>query len=163
MRSPIKVIVKEPGKPAYYDEIPNELEVLQATVDGYIETVTIVAGELVVICNEEGRLSGLPANCALRGIDFCGTIILCGVSADGEDFADVPSVMQDRELLRAYMPELLSEQPPRTCPVCGRAYSGRPALSRRRPIEICPECGQKEALEDYWQACQKRKNAAREG
>ena len=36
------------------------------------------------------------------------------------------------------------------CPVCGRYYTDRPALSRREGVgEICPECGQKEALEDY--------------
>ena len=40
----------------------------------------------------------------------------------------------------------------RTCPVCGRMYTDRPALSRREGVgEICPECGQKEALEDYEQ------------
>lgn len=36
------------------------------------------------------------------------------------------------------------------CPICGRMYTDRPALSRREGVgEICPECGQKEALEDY--------------
>lgn len=40
----------------------------------------------------------------------------------------------------------------RECPVCGRYYTDRPALSRRPGVgEICPECGQKEALEDYEQ------------
>jgi hypothetical protein len=161
MKSPIKVLIKEPGKPAYYDELPNELEILQKTVDGYIETVTLVPDKLVVICNEEGRLSGLPANCALRGIDFCGTIIICGV--DGEDFGDLPAILQNDYLAHELMPELFDLTPPRVCPICKREYSTRPAISRRAPIEICPECGQKEALEDYWQACQKQKNAAREG
>ena len=160
MKSPIKVIIKEPGKPAYYDELPNELEVLQATVDGYIETVTI-AHDIVVICNEEGRLNGLPHNMTINGIDFCGTVIITGVDAD--EFADIPMYMQDEADLREIWPELFDLTPPRTCPICKREYSARPAISRRKPIEICPECGQQEALEDYWQACQKQKNAAREG
>ena len=34
------------------------------------------------------------------------------------------------------------------CPICGREYNDRPALSRRdNETEICPECGQREALE----------------
>ena len=38
----------------------------------------------------------------------------------------------------------------KTCPVCGRMYTDRPAVSRRPGLgEICPECGQKEALEDW--------------
>ena len=33
------------------------------------------------------------------------------------------------------------------CPICGREYNDRPALSRRdNETEICPECGQREAL-----------------
>ena len=158
MNKPIKVIIKEPGKPAYYDELPNELEILQKTVDGYIETVTI-ASDLVIICNEEGRLSGLPANCALYGVGFCGTIIVCGV--DGEGFGDLPAILQNDYLAHALMPELFDARPMRFCPICKKPYSAAPAISRRKPIEICPECGQQEALEDYWQACQKQKNAAR--
>lgn len=34
------------------------------------------------------------------------------------------------------------------CPVCGKEYSGHPALSRKdNATYICPECGQREALE----------------
>ena len=38
----------------------------------------------------------------------------------------------------------------KTCPVCGRMYTDRPAVSRREGVgEICPDCGTREALEDY--------------
>ena len=41
----------------------------------------------------------------------------------------------------------------RTCPVCGRAYTDPPAISRRsESMEICPECGTREAIEDWEQA-----------
>ncbi|MCD7812112.1 MAG: hypothetical protein LUG91_09760 [Ruminococcus sp.] len=34
------------------------------------------------------------------------------------------------------------------CPKCGKAYTGRPALSRAdNKTDICPECGMREALE----------------
>ena len=33
------------------------------------------------------------------------------------------------------------------CPICGREYTGYPALSRvNNKTYICPECGQREAL-----------------
>ena len=36
----------------------------------------------------------------------------------------------------------------RTCPKCGRTYTGRPALSRSdNETLICPDCGTREALE----------------
>ena len=34
-----------------------------------------------------------------------------------------------------------------TCPKCGKAYTGRPALSRIDYSPICPNCGTREALE----------------
>ena len=35
----------------------------------------------------------------------------------------------------------------RICPVCGRAYTEPPALSRRdNTTDICPDCGMMEAL-----------------
>ena len=39
---------------------------------------------------------------------------------------------------------------PRRCPICGKTYFERPALSRRGDHRmICPDCGMREALEDY--------------
>lgn len=83
----IRVIIKDPGKKPRCVNISNTLENLQKTVGGYIETVTI-ASDMVIICNEEGRLLDLPYNCNVCGIDYVGTIIFCGVSED--EFCDVP-------------------------------------------------------------------------
>lgn len=36
----------------------------------------------------------------------------------------------------------------RICPICGRAYSEHPALSRTdNKTQICPDCGTRQALE----------------
>lgn len=41
----------------------------------------------------------------------------------------------------------MKETEARTCPVCGRAYTEPPALSRRdNATDICPDCGMMEAL-----------------
>ena len=84
----IKAIIKRPDEEfGHMTWISDTLENLQKTVGGYIETVTL-AQDLVVICNEEGRLQGLEPNCTIFGIGFVGTIAVVGV--DGDAFADVP-------------------------------------------------------------------------
>lgn len=82
----MKAIRKKPGcKPEVID-IDNTLEALQAEVGGYIEAVTIA--DAVIICNEEGRILGLPHNCRFCGIEFVGTILVVGYAGDA--FCDVP-------------------------------------------------------------------------
>ena len=86
----ILVVIKEPGQaPRVEPLFDNTLEAFQKAVDGYIETVT-VAKDLVIICNEEGRLRGLPFNVELFGVGFVGTVIVAGVK--GEEFASLKSV-----------------------------------------------------------------------
>lgn len=55
----IRAVVKRPGEAAFMTVINNELETLQKIVGGYIETITI-ADNLVIVCNEEGKLKNLP-------------------------------------------------------------------------------------------------------
>ena len=83
----MKAIRKKPGCEPELIDIDNTLKSLQAEVGGYIETVTI-ASDAVVICNEEGRLCGLPHNCRFFGVDFVGTILVVGRNKD--EFCDVP-------------------------------------------------------------------------
>ena len=85
------VLYKAPGCAPEPRDIPNTLEELQAAVGGYIETFTF-ASDAVVICNEEGRLQGLPHNCTLLGVDFVGPILIVGRA--GDEFTDLdPDVM----------------------------------------------------------------------
>lgn len=45
----------------------------------------------------------------------------------------------------------------RTCPKCGKAYTGYPALSRiDNKTEICTKCGQNEALEIFLKAMENK-------
>lgn len=80
------VVYKGPGCAPEVREIGNTLRDLQACVGGYIETVTL-ATDAVIICNEEGRLMGLPHNCIFCGVEFCGPIIVAGI--DGDEFASL--------------------------------------------------------------------------
>ena len=110
----IRVWVKEPGKAPEERRVPNTLKALQELVDGYIETVTVpvnrrfaaLAGadgepvryiaDVVIICNEEGRLIGYPSNVKISGVRFVGTIVIA--CAEGEEFADAPEERILREL-----------------------------------------------------------------
>ena len=82
----MKAIRKKPGCEPELIDIDNTLKALQAEVGGYIETVSIA--DVVIICNEEGRLCGLPHNCRFVGVDFVGTILVVGRNKD--EFCDVP-------------------------------------------------------------------------
>ena len=82
----MKAIRKKPGCAPELVEVDNTLKALQTEVGGYIETVSIA--DVVIICNEEGRLCGLPYNCRFVGVDFVGTILVVGRNKD--EFCDVP-------------------------------------------------------------------------
>lgn len=100
----IKVYIKYPHRAPYAAWIGNKLESLQRIVGGYIEAVpfrTPDGKDMVVICNEEARLHGLPVNCKVCGVEFVGPIIFTGSS--GEDFASVP---MDFPAFRKLLPEL---------------------------------------------------------
>jgi hypothetical protein len=88
----MKAIIKEAGKAARIEDIPNTLEALQSLVGGYIETCTIFEGSTFVV-NEEGRLLGLKPNALL---DFVGTVLVLGIGE--EDFTDLTD-QQARGLL----------------------------------------------------------------
>lgn len=87
----IKVLIKRPGEPPRSVWISDTLENLQRTVGGYIETVTLTRN-LVVICDEEGRLKGKLHNCTINGVSFVGDIIVAGV--EGEEIVSYPSDWQ---------------------------------------------------------------------
>lgn len=89
----IKVLVVEPMKPCRVAEISDQLETMQAIVGGYIEAVTPFTDPAAIICNEEGKLQGLPYNRPLvdrNGLPYdilCGTFFIAGV--EGENFVSL--------------------------------------------------------------------------
>lgn len=82
----MKVIGKRPYCKATVIEIENTLEAFKKEVGGWIETVTL-AEDCCIICNEEGRLQGLPYNLTFGGVSFVGTILFVGVK--GDEFTDL--------------------------------------------------------------------------
>lgn len=82
-----KALRKRVGSPWELIEINDTLQDLQREVGGYIETVTL-AEDVVILCDEMGRLKDRPDNCEIGGIMFVGTLLIVGVN--GEEFGDCP-------------------------------------------------------------------------
>ncbi|MBD5085682.1 MAG: DUF3846 domain-containing protein [Clostridiales bacterium] len=78
----IRVLKVEPGRLPEEITMPNTLEAFQAAVGGYIEVLDL-GGDAVLVCNEEGKLAGLPANRRVCGDTIAGIFLITG-SADGE-------------------------------------------------------------------------------
>lgn len=82
------VLVVEPGKAPYVKEIDPGLESLQHEVGGWIEAVYPSDDLVALICNEEGKLEGLPLNRALRDENgqiydiIAGTFLVTGLTED---------------------------------------------------------------------------------
>ena len=83
----ILICIKNPGEdPKIEPLFENTLEAFQTAVGGHIESVTLFS-DLVLICNEEGRLRELPYNTTICGCPFYGPVLAVGVY--GPDFVSV--------------------------------------------------------------------------
>lgn len=90
----LRVLVVEPERTPYVKEIPHTLEALQQEVGGLIEVIYPYADLVGLVCNEEGKLLGLPLNRGLFDKNgkmydvICGTFLVTGLGA--EDLASLP-------------------------------------------------------------------------
>ena len=92
LRPEISVVLCEPGKQARTATIEASLESYQKIVGGYIEAYYPFEEPVCIVCNEEGKINGLPLNRAVyadpnRGemLDIiAGTFFVCDCS--GENF-----------------------------------------------------------------------------
>lgn len=102
--SKIRVLMCPADRAPYITNIENSLKNMQDAVGGYIEAVTLkYKPQIILICNEEGRINGLPLNKSTphpevfgiggENLHICGDCFLCG--AIGEEFADLPEPYKD--------------------------------------------------------------------
>ena len=100
----LTVLVVEPNKEPYIKTIPTGLESLQKEVGGLIQAVYPWEEEVALICNDEGKLLGLPLNRFLRDWRgqvydvIAGTFLIVGLSDD--DFTSLSWL--DRDWLTRY-------------------------------------------------------------
>lgn len=92
----MKVLVIAPGKEPVVKEIGNTLKDMQRMVGGYIQAYYPWMDEVAIICNDEGKIMGLPLNRSIFGehgelVDIiAGTFFICGAPMDSGKFTDLP-------------------------------------------------------------------------
>ena len=92
----MRIIIVEGGKRPYEAELEHDLESMRRCVGGDIEAVYEPGGrDAALICNDEGKLLGLPLNRALRDEHgkiydvIAGTFFICGAPPDSESFTSL--------------------------------------------------------------------------
>lgn len=74
----MKIIVLEPNKELEIREIEGTLKDYQELVGGYIEAVPTKNDNILLVCNEEGKLQGLEPNFRIGENVIVGTAIFVG-------------------------------------------------------------------------------------
>ena len=83
----INVLIVEPNELPYEKEIPNTLEAKQEIVGGSIECTSLLDDDSVsIICNEEGKINGLPLNRCIGHDIIAGTFIIAGDDYENGEF-----------------------------------------------------------------------------
>ncbi|HCA30191.1 MAG TPA: hypothetical protein DEP23_11805 [Ruminococcaceae bacterium] len=105
----LRVVMVEPGKPAYEAEIQDSLKSLQRTVAGHLEATYPFGGNLVVVCNEEGKIIELPENREIYGDIYCGNFFIVGDNHEG-DFCSLTDEQTAAMLERFSEPEFFGDE-----------------------------------------------------
>ena len=82
----MRIVVKKVGQMPEIREVENDLRVFQEIVGGHIEIIMFVEN-IICVCNEEGKLKGLPLNFITSGDFIVGDVFFC--IADGEEFGSL--------------------------------------------------------------------------
>ncbi|WP_302972283.1 DUF3846 domain-containing protein [Ruminococcus sp.] len=92
----ISVLLIQPGKYPKTVAIEDSLEAMQALVGGDIEEYMPFEDEVAIICNEEGKISGLPLNRAVYDSEnqmieiMAGDFFICHAPFTSEKFLSLP-------------------------------------------------------------------------
>ncbi|MGP1590149.1 MAG: DUF3846 domain-containing protein [Oribacterium sp.] len=105
----MEVLLVQPGQYAKMTTIGSDLKSMQDVVGGSIQVAFFFEDPVSLVCNEEGKIRGLPLNRAIRDdggnvIDIvAGTFFICGV--EGESFSSLPREFQKKYADKFKRPE----------------------------------------------------------
>lgn len=93
----IDVLIVEPNKLPYESTIENTLEAKQEIVGGLIECTGIMSDyEVSIICNEEGKILGLPLNRDIGHDIIAGTFIIVGNDDSTGEFISLTDEQKEK-------------------------------------------------------------------
>ncbi len=106
----LDVLLVEPMKPPIGIQIPDTLEALQSKVGGFIEVVNVSGDDpIAIVCNEEGKLNGLPYNRGLYDEQgeladvIAGSFVIVGDG--GENFESLTPELKEKYIKQFRQPE----------------------------------------------------------
>ena len=110
-RTTINVLLCEAGKRARMVDMEDSLEAMQKLVGGLIEEYMPFEDDVALICNDEGKMLGLPMNRAIPGEDgkimdvICGDFFICYAPIESERFLSLPPELEEKYKEKFYWPE----------------------------------------------------------
>lgn len=132
-RTTIDVIMVEPMKPPRMVTLNDNLESMQEAVGGWIEEYMPFPDEVALICNEEGKMNGMPLNRAIYGEDgqlldiIAGPFFIAYAPIESENFLSLPE-----DLRQKYMQEF---KHPQEFVMTGTGIKAIPMLPQRDDFE----------------------------
>ena len=113
----INVIYVEPGKTARTIEMKDELSEMQKLVGGLIEEYMPFEDDVAIICNDEGKMNGMPLNRAITGEDgqlmdiIAGPFFIAYAPIERENFLSMPHELREKYLEKFRQPERFFRTP----------------------------------------------------
>ena len=101
-RTTINVLLCKAGERAELVEIKDSLESFQKMVGGLIEEYMPFEDDVALVCNDEGKMLGLPLNRAIEGEDgkimdvICGDFFICYAPIESERFLSLPTELAEK-------------------------------------------------------------------
>ena len=149
----MNVLLVEPNADPRAIEIDGSLASMQSLVGGLIEAIYPFSDPIALICNDEGKLTGLPQNRPLKHPEtgeiydiVCGPFFLCSAPPDSENFESLPDDLIEKYSKVCALPKFV-------CTSCGNDFY-REQLSPFDGELLCPACLSSQTV--YCSCCDRR-------
>lgn len=149
----MRILFVEPNAEPRAVEIDGSLASMQSLVGGLIQVVYPFEDRVALICNDEGKLIGLPQNRPLKHSEtgeiydiVCGPFFLCSAPADSENFESLPDDLIEKYSKVFALPKFV-------CTSCGNEFY-REQLSPFDGELLCPSCLSNQTV--YCSCCDRR-------
>ena len=113
----LEVLLIEPGKYPRVVQIDDTLKAMQDLVGGYIEEYSPFEDDVSIVCNDEGKLHGLPLNRSVCNHDngeiidiIAGNFFIVGTPMDSDSFQPLSEELQRKYEKMFHYPERFTEQ-----------------------------------------------------